>query len=39
MLPRLNGKFTTWKSFDDVGKNDCVEFKRLTNEIQNEKTD
>ena len=33
MLPRENGRFKNWKSFDDIKKDDCIEFKRLTNEI------
>ena len=37
MLPRINGKFTTWKTFDDISEGDCIEFKRLTDEFQNEK--
>jgi hypothetical protein len=39
MLPRINGKFTTWKTFDDISEGDCIEFKRLTDEFQNEKID
>ncbi len=37
-LPRVGRKFTIWKSFDDVKKDDCIDIKRLTNEVQNEKT-
>jgi hypothetical protein len=32
-LPRLNRKFGAWKSFDDIGKDECVDIKRLTNEF------
>jgi len=35
MLPRINGKFTTWKTFDDISEGDCIEFKRLIDEFQN----
>jgi hypothetical protein len=31
MLPRINGKFHNWKTFDDISENDCIEYKRLTN--------
>ena len=36
-LPRIGGKFTKWKSFDDIGKDDCIDVKRIRNEFQNEK--
>lgn len=28
-LPRVGGKFTKWKSFDDIGKEDCIDIKRV----------
>ena len=31
-LPRVGKKFTSWKSFDDIGINDCIDIKRLNNE-------
>jgi len=31
-LPRTNRKFGAWKSFDDIGKNECIDIKRLTDE-------
>ena len=34
-LPRTNRKFGAWKSFDDISKDDCVDIKRLNNELQN----
>jgi hypothetical protein len=33
MLPRINGKFGKWKSFDDIRENDCIDIKRLTDDI------
>ena len=38
ILPRVNGKFHNWKTFDDISEGDCIEFKRLTNEFQNTQT-
>lgn len=29
LLPKVDCKLTFWKSFDDIGKNDCVDIKRL----------
>lgn len=37
-LPRVARKFTVWKTFDDIKKDDCIDIKRLTDEFQNEKT-
>jgi len=37
-LPRVGRKFTLWKSFDDIKKDDCIDIKRLIDEVQNEKT-
>ena len=37
-LPRVGKKFTQWKPFDDIGKEDCIDIKRVYNEFQNEKT-
>ena len=38
-LPRVGKKFTQWKSFDDIGKEDCIDIKRVyEDEFQNEKT-
>lgn len=31
-LPRDGGKFNTWKSFDNIGINDCVDLKQLNDE-------
>jgi len=31
-LPRIGKTLNLWKSFDDVGKNDCIDIKRLENE-------
>ena len=28
-LPRTNRKFGNWKSFDDIGKEDCIDIKRI----------
>lgn len=28
-LPRVGGKFTLWKNFDDIKKDDTVKFERL----------
>jgi hypothetical protein len=28
-LPRVGKKFTQWKSFDDIGKEDCIDIKRV----------
>jgi len=28
-LPRVDRKFTSWRSFDDIGISDCVDIKRL----------
>ena len=28
-LPRVEKKFTQWKSFDDIGKEDCIDIKRV----------
>ncbi len=30
-LPRIGKTLNLWKSFDDVGKNDCIDIKRLKN--------
>jgi hypothetical protein len=32
-LPRVGKKFTQWKTFDDVGKEDCIDIKRVYDEI------
>jgi hypothetical protein len=29
MLPRVNGRFNDWRPFDDVKKEDVVEFNRV----------
>ena len=29
MLPKINGNYHTWESFDDVSKNETIEFKKL----------
>ena len=34
-LPRVGRKFTLWKSFDDIKKDDCIDIKRLIDEVQN----
>ncbi len=36
-LPRIGKKFTQWKPFDDIGKDDCIDIKRVYDDIQNEK--
>ena len=28
-LPRVGGKFTLWRNFDDIKKDDSVKFERL----------
>lgn len=28
-LPRVGKKFTQWKSFDDIGKEDCIDIERV----------
>ena len=28
-LPRVGGKFTLWRTFDDIKKDDSVKFERL----------
>jgi len=28
-LPRIGGKFTLWRNFDDIKKDDTVKFERL----------
>ena len=28
-LPRVGGKFTIWRNFDDIKKDDSVKFERL----------
>jgi len=28
-LPRVGGKFTLWRNFDDIKKDDTVKFERL----------
>jgi hypothetical protein len=37
-LPRVGKKFTQWKTFDDIGKEDCIDIKRVYDEFQNEET-
>jgi hypothetical protein len=32
-IPKSDGKFGTWKSFDDISKDDCVDIKKLTDEL------
>lgn len=32
-LPRVGKKFTQWKTFDDIGKEDCIDIKRVYDEI------
>ena len=34
-LPRVGKKFTQWKSFDDISKDDCIDIKRVYDDIQN----
>lgn len=35
-LPRINGKFSNWESWDDVSKDAILNYKKLhENEIQN----
>ena len=29
LLPRMNGKFHQWKPFDDIQKDDTINFERL----------
>ena len=37
-LPRVGKKFTQWRTFDDIKKDECIDIKRVYDEFQNEKT-
>ena len=33
ILPRTNRKFNLWRSFDDIKPDDCIDIKRVYDEI------